>query len=447
MKRNILILCLIIVAQFAYAQNSLNAVIASQFIDVTTNQVLFEENPNTLLMPASNQKVLSLYSALHLLNIEETFTTTIAASNKILNGEVNNLYFKFSADPNLTTSQLDEMIKTVEQLGLTKVKHSIVIDGLEFDNEYFGLGWLIDQTKFCFSAPISPIIIDHNCFTATASIDKGKLVIANNNPFLTIRNEAVLTDQMTDCDFELHHNSDNTYLLYGCAAPDIFPVNLSIAIQDPKKYASKVIASLLRKNNITFNKIEFTKTPEKSFILSTNNSKPIKELLSDMMEVSDNLIADSLFKKTAFKQTQKSGTWKNGAIILESLLERELNVPKESFAIFDGSGMSRKNLISPNIFTKLLTNAYANAEIQSQFVSYFPEYIFKFIPLNNLAATQKIVAKTGTLENVSALTGYIFLKDQRVIAFSVMVNNAANPVKDLKLFLENYISQVIVDYC
>ena len=91
MKRNILILCLIIVAQFAYAQNSLNAVIASQFVDVTTNQVLFEENPNTLLMPASNQKVLSLYSALHLLNIEETFTTTIAASNKIVNGEVNNL--------------------------------------------------------------------------------------------------------------------------------------------------------------------------------------------------------------------------------------------------------------------------------------------------------------------------------------------------------------------
>lgn len=441
------LLSLIILYQPAFADNSLNAVVASQFTDITNNTVLFEENPNTLLIPASNQKILSLFSALHLLNTNESLETIVASNDKINNNQVDNLYIKFSADPDLTTAQLNEMIKQVKQLGLNKVKQTVYIDDHEFDNEHFGLGWLIDQTKFCFSAPVSPIIIDHNCFTATVTVVDGKIHVVNNNPLIKIKNEAVLTDKMDNCDLELQPYFNNNYLLHGCATIDLFPLKLSIALQDPKRYAKLAISHLLQTNHISFDKVEFGKTPDKTIHLASHLSKPIHDLLVDMMRDSDNLIADLLFKKTAYAYTEKSGTWKNGATILESLLARELNTPKETFVVFDGSGMSRKNLISPNIFNKLLINAYSDSKISSQFVSYFPNYDFKLIPANNLNLVDKVIAKTGTLENISALTGYIYLKDQRIIAFSVIVNNASNSIKDIRTFLENYIAQVIVDYC
>ena len=130
--------------------------IAIQVKNINTGKTIYSHNPERLMIPASIMKAFVAYAALEYLKSDFHFTTEILTDH-------NDLYFKFSGDPNLTKAQL---LHLITKLPKHAYRHVFIDDSI-FDQEYRANGTSIEDSRFCFSAPTSAIVIDKNCFQAT----------------------------------------------------------------------------------------------------------------------------------------------------------------------------------------------------------------------------------------------------------------------------------------
>lgn len=427
-----LILSLLLILSSAAVAKELpfDGVYAAKVVDLHTGETVFSKNADLPLIPASNQKLITLYSALQVLDVEEQVGTSVYYSGDIKKGTLNgNIYFKFRGDPELDQKKLQALVQAISDAGIKKINGDVIVDDTEFDDEYFGHGWPVDQTKFCYSAPISSIIYNRNCYNIAVNVrSSGELDFSSEQkPYVfEIINNAKQVDFDKFCDLELKANEDNSYFLSGCYQAKNFPATFKMAVQNPRKNIMSVISNAMRDKDVMFNSFAFNAMPAKATELASTTSRPIKELLFDMAKDSDNMYAEIIFKKISARATGYSGSWKNSAIITKDLLVDNLGLNPRTFNLHDGSGLSRKNLIAPSVFTALLVHAYEDKNITQYFMDSLPiaskdgtlKGRFKDSFLQN-----KIFAKTGTVDNASTLSGYAFLDNGKKYAFSIMVNN------------------------
>ncbi|MDP9120871.1 MAG: D-alanyl-D-alanine carboxypeptidase/D-alanyl-D-alanine-endopeptidase, partial [Acidobacteriota bacterium] len=138
---------------------------------------------------------------------------------------------------------------------------------------------------------------------------------------------------------------------------------------------------------------------------------------------SQNFYAESLLKLLGARRCG-SGSWREGTRAVEEFLIG-LGVPRGSFHMVDGSGMSRENRFSPRAVTQLLRYMYHHPAA-SEFVQSLP---FSGDPEGSLHRRMvvppyagNVFAKTGTLEGVSALSGYAKARSGKTYAFSILCN-------------------------
>lgn len=406
-----------------------NAIFGAKVLDLDSGEVLYELNADVPLIPASNQKIVTTYAALKLLNPESKFQTALYSQGKIANGVLHgDLYVKFSGDPELTYKDLSALF---EKLNVNSIKGVVYIDDEDFDNEYFGHGWSHDQIKFCFSAPISAIMIDKNC--ELYKFEKHHYVPERQPHFTTLKNRAKQTPKNQFCELELDYSSENHYELNGCYIKDELPSRLYIATRDPHKLGIDVIKTLLKAREVKFSQVKFAPVSAQASLIAAHDSLTLKQLLVDMMKDSDNQSSEVIFKLISKVKLQK-GTWKNSAQLVTKLLKDELG--DVEFIVKDGSGGSRKNLISPSVLVSILEMSKDN----ENFVKTFPQAGDG--TLKNRFKNKSIFAKTGTIDNVSALSGYIFLENGRKIAFSLIINNCISD-KSLKKFEEDFLYDIL----
>lgn len=425
---------------------------AAKIIDLDADEVVYEYNPESLLLPASNQKLVTLYSALKMLDVNKSFRTSVFADSSIKNGVIDgNLYFKFSGDPELRGEDVIKLVTALKARGVEKITKDVIIDDSEFDDEFFGHGWSVDQTKFCFSAPVSAINIDHNCFlVGLKKSEKGFDLKHNKYPtFAKILNKAHNTKEpKRHCDFELKAFADNTYILDGCYQKNTLPNYLRIAVQNPRRNGMELVSYLLKAEDINFRAIKIGETKYGSEQLTFVDSRPIKEMLKDMVKQSDNLISEAIFKRISAHNTNYSGGWKNSASLTKSLLIKNLDLESSDFVVADGSGSSRKNLISPEILVRLLKSSYEDRKIKKEFIDCLAiagkdgtlKTRFRYSELSN-----NVFAKSGSLDNVSTLSGYAFLPSGKNYAFSIMLNNSTHNYSKMKGFEEDILGDILTN--
>jgi len=444
-----LLLCLFFQSAFA-VEVPKGATFAAKVINLDTGEVKFEHNADSLMVPASTQKLVTLYSALSLLDVQDAFKTSILADGKIKNGILQgNLYLKFTGDPELTLEQLSNMISELKSIGIIKISKDVVIDDSEFDDEYFGHGWSIDQTRFCYSAPISSMIIDKNCLKfSLIETQKGFDVKSHRSPIFTdIKDQSIHADFDDMCEFELKAYSDNRYTLNGCYQKKTLPRYLQIAIQDPRKNGIDLISHILKENGIEYKSIKTGLVKANSKELLFVKSRPIIFLLEDMVKKSDNVISEAIFKRISAKNSSYAGGWKNSSKLVNNILKSNLKIEHHAI-IKDGSGISRKNLISPDHFVSILKASYEDSKLRDDFLTCMPAsgingtLEFRF---NNSILKNAVFAKTGTLDNVSALSGYAFISPTEKYAFSIMINSTTLKYKEIKNFEDEFLINLLTN--
>lgn len=405
-----------------------NAVLGVEIKSMKYNDILYAKNSNQSFVPASTAKILTAEAALLYLGPHYQFQTqflTDAAPNE--NGVIQgNIYLVHSGDPTLTYEDLSDLMATLKSQQISRVTGNIYIDTTAYDGVTFGPGWSWNDTRFCYAAPISASIINHNClsFLLTPSKTKGHPANIAGKNLAGVRNNVVTqSNRARSCSIRLGNNS-GSITLEGCMRKGHAAQGVSTVVKNVVGYNQAMLRDLFNRYRIRVDGSFLSGTAPKNLnVLATHRSQPLSELITDMLKMSDNIIAGSLFKKMGSIYTKKPGTWENGSQAVTRILAEEAKVNTSGLMVIDGSGLSRFNQISPAQMMQVLDFAFHHDATSYEFISALPiAGVDGTLKRRLKNISWKVRAKTGTMSGVVSLAGYAISRDQEPIAFVIMVN-------------------------
>jgi len=152
---------------------------------------------------------------------------------------------------------------------------------------------------------------------------------------------------------------------------------------------------------------------------------PLSLILRGLNKFSNNFVAEQILKTIGADIYGSPGTTLNGLRAMDEYMQ-SLKYKPEGFSILDGSGLSRQNRLSPDQIVSVFQDMYADLGVYPEFISALGVMgrdgnVLKRMNGHNSAERARV--KTGTLNSVSALSGYFQSADGERFAFSILMND------------------------
>ncbi|UCF63341.1 MAG: D-alanyl-D-alanine carboxypeptidase/D-alanyl-D-alanine-endopeptidase [bacterium] len=410
-----------------------------KIVSLDKDEILFAKNSHHLYHPASNMKLLTTATALKKLGPDYRFSTILYAdSNQISNGKIDgDLYLKGYGNPDLSSGDLDAMIKSLREKEIYRITGDLVFDDSYFDSLYWGSGWMWDDASAWEFAPIHALSVNDNCVIVTVKPGKkiGDTLIVAMEPstrYLALINKGISVDSSDTLmiqEFSVERRwieQSNTIQVSGGMALSDSLEEYVIDVLDGAAYTATLFTELMKDNGIEFNgKIYRHKIPSNAQLLVKHQSLPLSIVVYNTNKISDNLSAEMILKTVGAEEKGRPGTAKKGISVIYEYLQH-LGIDSLTYHLADGSGVSRYNIITPDLLIRLLTDMDRDFKVQAEFKTSLPVAGADGTLENRMreeAAENKLRAKTGTLRGVSSLSGYTTSADDEKIAFSIMIEH------------------------
>jgi len=371
--------------------------------DVSSGKYVIQKNGDKYFTPASNTKVLTLFTAQHILK------DSIPALYFVERGD--SLIIWGSGSPELLYKNLPQ--SNIYRWLKDQPKDLYLSTG-NFYDQHFGSGWAWDDYYYAFSSEKSPLPLYGNMLTLTKRSDTQ--VLSVDIPYF--KQHFYLDDSTYES--EVVRTLGTNELNYHPAIKDE-----QFEIEVPYHTSALTTAQLL--SDTLDRKVRLVNIP----LPKKHNTKwgiPVESAFKEMMQESDNFIAEQLLLVCAGMTTD---SLKSEAAIRWAQ-EKLLKNSPDPIIWKDGSGLSRYNLVTPRTMVWLW---------QQLLQQMGKERLFQLIAaggqsgtLENYfkAETPYIYGKTGTLSNNHNLSGFLISKKGKLFIFSFMNNNyptKSGPVK------------------
>lgn len=388
-----------------------------------------------LFNPASIEKTLTSIVALALLDTDYRFRTSVFAENQIqtdgtLSGD---LILYGRGAPDFDDDSLQDLINQLQAKGLKRVKGNIIGDESYFKGENIGDGWTWNELQWHYGAEAGALSFREN--QASVYMQDGRAVASTD--FLTVENDLKPAGKDAPEGFGIKRGlEDNQVYLWG-SGDKAFG---KLSVHNPALWTAKTFKDALEKRGIgvegearsvnwrTENKTNVESAAEFAFV----ESKPLAELIERMNKHSVNIYGELLLRALGKKFGDSApdenrqmqavrGDDAAGAAVVKNWL-RGKNIATEGVEIRDGSGLSRLDFVTPEVFARAMI-----AAAQSNFAAAFENSL----PISGTDGTLggrlwnvkgKILAKTGSVTFVNSLTGYAQGADE-IFAFAIISNN------------------------
>lgn len=393
---------------------------------------LYSYNHQRSLTPASTMKMLTAEAALLFLGSDYRFSTqllTDATSIKdgVLKG---NLYIVLSGDPTLTYEQLVDLMLSLQNQGIHSVSGNVFIDNTAYDQRFYGPGWEGEDKSYCYGAPISASIINHNCLSFQVKPSQvagrpAKVLKSSKYFYPQIKNSVVTKSARAKaCSLKLERGGSSKIEIEGCMAKGRYAWGVSYVVTDIPEYNRALFKNLLHKLGIRVaGSVTFGSAPDELSLINMHNSEPLNEMINDMLKKSDNVIAGALFKKLGQLYTGKPGSWENGSMAVANILAKYTGLSVKGLRLIDGSGLSANNKLKPSQLMQVLEFVYRHKDTKEDFISALPISGVDGTLKNRLKRiTRRVKAKTGTISGVASLAGYVTSAQKEPLAFVIMFN-------------------------
>ncbi|MCD7972741.1 MAG: D-alanyl-D-alanine carboxypeptidase/D-alanyl-D-alanine-endopeptidase [Candidatus Azobacteroides sp.] len=429
-----------------------SADIGIQLVETKTGKVLTSHNNNKLLTPASILKVLTTATALEIYGPDHRIPTLLEYVGNIepdgtLKGDI---YIKGNGDPTLGSEHIDtekeqkekedflkNCMTAIRKAGIKKVEGKVIADESCFDQEGISPKWLWEDMGNYFASGSYGISYKDNMYRLylKSGVVGSKPEIIRTQPSMPQIN--FLNNLQVK-----KSNSDNAYIygvpftgerwLFGAVPANQTAFCIRGDIPDPPLYLATCLKNELEKNNIPVTgepstyrlcmlKNELLKKDRK--ILYTHESVPLSEIIRITNVKSNNHYAEHLLKLVALSKYPQASFQKGIETVQSFWKEKGINL--SGIQIYDGSGLSPVNKVTPAVMVELLIYMYNKSEYSSAFYSSLPEAGKEGTVRNLLKKTAlegKVHLKSGSITNVQCYTGYV-IKDNKEYAFCIMVNN------------------------
>lgn len=415
---------------------------------------LYAQNINQSFIPASIMKILTAESALLFLGPEYRFNTQFKTDAKSVDNGVltGNLYLIQSGDPSLTYTDLNNLMGLLKSQQIKSISGNVYIDDSAFDHRYDAPGWTQKDLHFCYGAPISAGIINHNCLAlqivpGRKSGQPAHIVTSSHYYYPAMQNTIITKSHRSKgCYLKLGRSANSTLSLHGCMPKGHYTWGLSYVIENVLAYNQSLVQNLFRRYGVHIHgQVTRGKAQNSLAPVADHQSKPLRLIVNEMMKKSDNVIAGALFKKLGQLYTQQIGSWENGAFAVQNILSHKIRINTSGMRIIDGSGLSRYNQITPTQMMQVLDFAYHHIGTNYEFISSLPiAGIDGTLKHRMYNIPRKVRAKTGSMQGVISLAGYASSYDKEPLAFVIMVNTRGS--KWEYKALEDKIATLLTEY-
>ena len=426
-----------------------NAVWGVLVRSLATGETLYSLNPGTFLMPASNMKVVTMAAAAERLGWAFTFTTKVVATGPVEAGVLKgDLVVIGGGDPSLGgrptegPSIVERWADQIRAKGITRIEGRIVGFDNVFDDEGLGQGWAWDYLAYDYATPVSGLDFNENVvrlsFTpGSAAGDPVAVTARPDGGGLTI--EAAVTTAATDGTSDVHvvrHPGSRTLGVTGSVPAGKTDVTQSVSVENPTEFMVSAFrhAILGRGIEVAGGAIDADALPAPPDVtgaetLVSHTSPPLSEIGKVLLKASQNLYADALLKAIGRPADGGPATTREGRKVLSEVLQG-WGVAPEQYLQADGSGLSRYNYLTADVLVTVLTRMFADDRHYEPFITALPVAgVDGTIAsrMKNTKAQGNARAKTGSIANARALSGYVTSADGEPLVFSMIVNNFNAP--------------------
>lgn len=400
-------------------------------VDVASGKVLYAHNPDLGLNPASNAKLVTTATALAKLGPEYRYATRFYADANAWSGTElrGDLYIRGTGDPSLVTENLYKIARDLHARGLRRITGSVVVDASFFDADGLPPGFDQKNEFASYRAPGGATSVNFNTHVvflrpgsapgqpAVATVEPPVPCVVIDNQVTTAagRKAPVQADSAVR-DGKLHIQFS------GSIGVDAGTASYRYPIHDPSQYAGEAMVVALRNAGIKVSgkSVKKGKTPAKHKLLATHRSPSLGTLIRGVNKHSNNFMAEQVMKSLAPEPASAEAALEVVRTHLASL-----GVASDGLVIGNGSGLYDTNRVSTAQLTGLLRSVYQDPRYAADFLASLPIAGADGTLRRRMktgATLRRVRAKTGTLNGVSALSGYAFLDDGRVLAFSILMN-------------------------
>jgi D-alanyl-D-alanine carboxypeptidase/D-alanyl-D-alanine-endopeptidase (penicillin-binding protein 4) len=446
-----------------------------------TGAVIYELNPDTLLVPASNTKIVTTAVAAERLGWDFRFVTRLESSGPIDGGTLRgDLVVVGGGDPTMndafggTAPIFDAWAAALREAGISRIEGRIVGDDNALEERPYGNGWSWDDFAYGYQAPFGALQIDENLVEVTiapgaAPGDPAQLAMALDTSDLVLVNRLTTGAPGTPSEIDLFRLPGQRDLeVTGTIAVDAKPVTRETAVNNPTRhFATRLRAALLARSiEVTGDPVDMDELERGDThlfhlgdaethrdqggatsrrVLATRESPPLREVAVRLMKVSQNLYAETVLR--ALSLTPGPASVEASQKIQEEVLA-SWGIAPGQYALADGSGLSRHNLVTASTVVRILQVMARSPAHAGPYSATLPIAGKDGTIAGRLRATRgegNVRAKTGTLMRVRALSGYLTTAVGERLVFSVIANHFLVPPRVVDAAVDQALERLVTD--
>jgi len=407
-------------------------------VSLTRGDTLFASNPDMPLLPASTMKLFTSAIALDRLGPAHAFSTDVLRDGAMeADGVVRgNLILRGDGDPSLSPryvrggpdGPMNLLAKFAQGAGVTRVTGNLVADVSAFEARQIPEGWLTRYAGSAYAAPFSALSLNENIVIVSVTpTGNGRATVAlePENRALSFAN-AVRVVRGRSAKLSIRLAGNDRVMVSGTIGAAAGTRKYQLVVRDPARFAAGAFRSALEAQGIMVDgDIVVGLTPPSATLVASLPSPPLARLISSMNRESINIYAELLWRNAARGADRSSlGSAEIANRTLQDFLVSRVGTSADAVMATDGSGLSVLDRVTARSLVQLLSYAH-RAPWGSAFHASLPvagESELLRHRMRGTPAQGNLHAKTGTTNEVIALSGYVTAENGEILAFSFVYN-------------------------
>ncbi len=442
--------------------------IGIKIVSLSTGKVVYEDGAERYFMPASNMKNFTVATAIERLSPGFKFVTSVFANSKpdetgTVKGDLTiygrgDVSFSTSFDEGDYFKRLDDLADAIMRAGVTKIEGNLVGDESYFSGYAIPAGWEWDDLQWYYGAEVSALPYNDN--TIVLSVSGGTVgypCIVNMTPFnsvVRIANTCMTTAAGTKQELSIHKSLDQNVFEISGTMPVGGKYSNSVTVTRPAELFISLLKDRLEKKGVVITGTRRVISGKDKSMLAVASSVPPVEIAkveslplsviaAKTLKPSQNMYTETLlwtlgeegrafFVPDSVKNNpyldSRSTSSDRGLFVVKNFLT-EIGIAPDGIVQYDGSGLSRHNLVTPAAVADL----YVYMATKSRYASTW----YNALTIGGVDGTLRnrfkgtkamgnVRGKTGTIDQVSALSGYVTTAGGERLAFSIIVNGVAS---------------------
>ncbi len=439
-------------------------------------RLLYQRNGDRYYVPASNTKLVVSAAAAALLPARYRATTSLYVNGRVEHGVLDgDLILYGRGDPTWSErcygadtlapgacdsafTAIDAIADSVRAHGIRRITGKLVGDGSYFEPTLLHPDWKAFHLNWWFAAPVSGLGFHDNAvdfrIAPGDSVDRPPTITRSPDVgLITFENRARTGPPDSGSSIEDgFFRKPGTWDLWaeGTVALGRQSFLVSVALPDPNLYAARALATALLRQGVSIEGGAASTTDSLAYraaraapALAQYRGRPLGDILFAILSPSQNWFAEMLLKILG-REFRGAGSWAAGLDVERRFLIDSVGIDSTAFALEDGSGLAAGNLITPHALVQLL--AYMRRHPKgAPFLGGLPRPSQPGTLLKRLIGTpveSAVAAKTGTIDRVNTLSGYLERPGGRAWTFSIEANSHAVPEPQMLAQIDSLVVEI-----